>query len=243
VLGTLHHLYFSGTTTAVIALGASFSVLEVVPLALIGLEAYSTWKRQHSAPWMARYRWPIMFFVAVSFWNLVGAGMFGFLVNTPIALYYMQGLNLTALHGHTALFGVYGMLGMGLMLFCLRGIKPQAMWREGLLRGSFWSLNIGLSLMGVLTLLPLGLLQLRAVLDHGYWFARSAEFMDRPLIHMLVWMRMPGDILFAIGALLIAVFVASLWLAQKPQARTKVLARALPEGAPPARAEAVAETV
>jgi nitric oxide reductase subunit B len=117
------------------------------------------------------------------------------------------------------------------------------MWREGLLRGSFWSLNIGLSLMGVLTLLPLGLLQLRAVLDHGYWFARSAEFMDRPLIHMLVWMRMPGDILFAIGALLIAVFVASLWLAQKPQARTKVLARALPEGAPPARAEAVAETV
>jgi nitric oxide reductase subunit B len=243
VLGTLHHLYFSGTTTAVIALGASFSALEVVPLALIGLEAWDTWKKQHAAPWMARYRWPIMFFVAVSFWNLVGAGMFGFLVNTPIALYYMQGLNLTALHGHTALFGVYGMLGMGLMLFCLRGIKPQAMWREGLLRGSFWSLNIGLSLMGVLTLLPLGLLQLRAVLDHGYWFARSAEFMDRPLIHMLVWMRMPGDILFAIGALLIAVFVASLWLAQKPQARTKVLARALPEGAPPARAEAVAETV
>ena len=243
VLGTLHHLYFSGTTTAVIALGASFSVLEVVPLALIGLEAYGTWKRQHSAPWMARYRWPIMFFVAVSFWNLVGAGMFGFLVNTPIALYYMQGLNLTALHGHTALFGVYGMLGMGLMLFCLRGIKPQAMWREGLLRGSFWSLNIGLSLMGILTLLPLGLLQLRAVLDHGYWFARSAEFMDRPLIHMLIWMRMPGDVLFAIGALLISVFVASLWLAQKPPARTKVLARALPEGAPPARAEAIVETV
>jgi nitric oxide reductase subunit B len=243
VLGTLHHLYFSGTTTAVIALGASFSVLEVVPLALIGLEAYGTWKRQHDAPWMARYRWPIMFFVAVSFWNLVGAGMFGFLVNTPIALYYMQGLNLTALHGHTALFGVYGMLGMGLMLFCLRGIKPQATWREGLLRGSFWSLNIGLSLMGILTLLPLGLLQLRAVLDHGYWFARSAEFMDRPLIHMLVWMRMPGDILFSIGALLISVFVASLWLARKPRIAATAPAQALPAGAPPARAEAVAETV
>ncbi|KQX99331.1 nitric oxide reductase large subunit [Rhodanobacter sp. Root480] len=212
VLGTLHHLYFTGTTTAVIALGASFSVLEVVPLALIGLEAYDTWKKQHVAPWMARYRWPIMFFVAVSFWNLVGAGMFGFLVNTPLALYYMQGLNLTATHGHTALFGVYGMLGLGLMLFCLRGIKPEAPWREGWLRGSFWCLNIGLSLMAVLTLLPLGILQLKAVLEHGYWFARSAEFMDRPLIHMLVWMRVPGDTLFAVGAVLIAVFVASLWL-------------------------------
>ena len=212
VLGTLHHLYFTGTTTAVIALGASFSVLEVVPLALIGLEAYDTWKKQHVAPWMARYRWPIMFFVAVSFWNLVGAGLLGFLVNTPIALYYMQGLNLTATHGHTALFGVYGMLGLGLMLFCLRGIKPAAQWREGWLRGSFWCLNIGLSLMALLTLLPLGILQLKAVLEHGYWFARSAEFMDRPLIHMLVWMRVPGDTLFAVGAVLIAVFVASLWL-------------------------------
>ena len=232
VLGTLHHLYFTGTTTAVIALGASFSVLEVVPLALIGLEAYDTWKKQHAAPWMARYRWPIMFFVAVSFWNLVGAGMFGFLVNTPIALYYMQGLNLTPLHGHAALFGVYGMLGLGLMLFCLRGIKPEAHWREGWLRGSFWTLNIGLSLMGLLTLLPLGLLQLNAALTHGYWFARSAEFMDRPLIHMLVWMRVPGDTLFAVGALLISVFVASLWLAPKRRPATASLPQTAPGAVP-----------
>ena len=117
VLGTFHHLYFAGTTTAVIALGASFSALEVVPLALIGMEAYETWSHGRATPWMARYRWPIVFFLAVSFWNLVGAGLFGFLINTPLALYYMQGLNLTPLHGHTALFGVYGMLGLGLMLF------------------------------------------------------------------------------------------------------------------------------
>ncbi|MGB5940960.1 MAG: nitric-oxide reductase large subunit [Rhodanobacter sp.] len=228
VLGTLHHLYFSGTTTAVIALGASFSALEVVPLALIGLEALDTWKKQHAAPWMARYRWPIMFFVAVSFWNLVGAGLFGFLVNTPIALYFMQGLNLTATHGHTALMGVYGMLGLGLMLFCLRGIKPQAEWREGWLKGSFWTLNIGLSMMAALTLLPLGILQLKAVLEHGYWFARSAEFMDQAIVHLLVWMRVPGDTLFAVGALLFGVFVASLWLAP---GRKAVVPDALPENA------------
>ena len=161
---------------------------------------------------MARYRWPIQFFLAVSFWNLVGAGVFGFLVNTPIALYYMQGLNLTPLHGHTALFGVYGMLGLGLMLFCLRGLKPDAVWDEGRLRASFWALNIGLSLMGLLTLLPLGVLQLNAALEHGYAYARSAEFMGQPLIHLLIWMRVPGDSIFAIGALLIALFVARLWI-------------------------------
>jgi nitric oxide reductase subunit B len=212
VLGTFHHLYFTGTTNAVIALGASFSALEVVPLALVGMEAWETWSHMKSTRWMARYRWPIQFFLAVSFWNLVGAGVFGFLVNTPIALYFMQGLNLTPLHGHTALFGVYGMLGLGLMLFCLRGLKPDLMWDESRLRASFWALNIGLSLMALLTLLPLGVLQLNAALEHGYWYARSAEFMGQPLIHLLIWLRVPGDSIFAIGALLMALFVARLWI-------------------------------
>ena len=215
ILGTFHHLYFTGTTTAVVALGASFSALEVVPLALIGFEAYESWSHSKATPWMARYKWPILFFIAVSFWNLVGAGLFGFLINTPLALYYMQGLNLTPLHGHTALFGVYGMLGIGLLLFCLRGLKPDAVWNEKWLRGSFWSLNIGLSLMALLTLLPMGLLQLNAALEHGYWFARSAEFMGRPIIDLLVWMRVPGDTIFSIGALLLAWFVLRLWVAPR----------------------------
>ena len=219
ILGTFHHLYFAGTTTAVVALGASISALEVVPLALIGLEAYETWRHGQATPWMQRYRWPIVFFLAVSFWNLVGAGLFGFLINTPLALYYMQGLNLTALHGHTALFGVYGMLGLGLMLFCLRGLKPDVQWNNGTLAAAFWSLNIGLALMGLLTLLPMGVLQLQAALENGYWYARSAEFMGKPLIHLLVWMRVPGDTVFSVGALLMAWFVFRLWVAPKREPR------------------------
>lgn len=215
VLGTFHHLYFTGTTTAVIALGASFSALEVVPLAFIGMEAYENWSHSQATPWMARYKWPIMFFLAVSFWNLVGAGLFGFLINTPLALYYMQGLNLTALHGHTALMGVYGMLGIGLLLFCVRGLLPDAHWNEKLLRNSFWTFNIGLSMMAVFTLLPLGLLQLNAVLEHGYWYARSAEFMGQPIIDVLVWMRVPGDTVFSFGALTLSWFVLRLWLSPK----------------------------
>jgi nitric oxide reductase subunit B len=212
VLGTLHHLYFAGTPAPVLALGASFSALEVVPLAYIGFEAYHTYKLGHATPWMTRYRWPILFFVAVAFWNLVGAGLFGFLINPPLSLYYMQGLNLTPLHGHTALFGVYGMLGIGLVLFCLRGLKPGLVWNERVLRASFWTFNIGLALMALLTLLPIGVMQLLGAIDHGYWYARSAEFMHRPIVELLVWLRVPGDTIFSIGALLFTWFVVGLWI-------------------------------
>jgi len=212
VLGTLHHLYFSGTPMAVLALGASFSALEVVPLAYIGFEAYHNYRLGGATRWMQRYHWPVMFFIAVAFWNLVGAGLFGFLINPPLSLYYMQGLNLTPLHGHTALFGVYGMLGIGLVLFCLRGMKPELAWHDGILKASFWCLNIGLALMALLTLLPLGTLQLFAALEHGYWYARSAEFMQQPLVDLLVWLRVPGDTIFAIGALALAIFVIGLWI-------------------------------
>jgi nitric oxide reductase subunit B len=215
VLGTLHHLYFAGSPTPVLALGASFSALEVVPLAYIGFEAYHTWKLSGATSWMRRYHWPVMFFIAVAFWNLVGAGLFGFLINPPLSLYYMQGLNLTPLHGHTALFGVYGMLGIGLVLFCLRGMKPDLVWHEGILKVSFWCFNIGLALMALLTLLPLGTMQLFAAIEHGYYYARSAEFMQQPIVDLLVWMRVPGDTIFSIGALALVVFVIGLWVSPR----------------------------
>jgi nitric oxide reductase subunit B len=217
VLGTLHHLYFAGTPTSVIAFGAAFSALEVVPLALVGFEAYNTWRKTTLKPWVANYKWPILFFVGVSFWNLVGAGLFGFLINPPLALYYMQGLNTTPLHGHTALFGVYGMLGIGLMLFCLRGLAPLAEWNERVLKWAFWSLNIGLAAMALMSLAPIGLLQVHASVTQGFWYARSAEFLHSPLIEGLVWLRVPGDIIFGAGCLTIAWFVMTLW--RKPRER------------------------
>ena len=211
----MHHLYFTGTPTAVIALGASFSALEVVPLAFIGFEAYQTFKLGQATPWMQRYRWPILFFTAVAFWNVVGAGLFGFLINPPLPLYYMQGLNLTPLHGHTALFGVYGFLGIGLMLFCLRGLRPHVAWNERVLKTSFWAFNIGLAGMALLTLLPIGIIQLNGALEQGYWYARSADLMQKPIIQLLVWMRVPGDTIFSVGALSLAWFVLRLWVAPR----------------------------
>ncbi|MFV0491220.1 MAG: cbb3-type cytochrome c oxidase subunit I [Pseudorhodobacter sp.] len=133
VLGTFHHLYFSGTPTSAIALGGMISALEVVPLLVVGFVAYSRRQIEHTEEWEATYEGPFMFFAAVLFWNLVGAGIFGFLVNTPIALYYIQGLNTTANHAHGALFGVYGMLALGLILFCSRGLTDVTLWNRKLL--------------------------------------------------------------------------------------------------------------
>ncbi|MRG91847.1 nitric-oxide reductase large subunit [Polyangium spumosum] len=210
IIGTFHHLYFTGTPTSVLALGATFSALEVVPLVLIGFEAYENLTLSRARPWVAAYKWPIYFFVAVAFWNLVGAGLFGFFINPPIALYYMQGLNTTPVHGHTALFGVYGMLGIGLMLFCLKGLSTHRVWRTGALSFAFWAINIGLALMVLLSLLPLGLLQTWASVEHGMWYARSAEFLQTPRMDTLRWLRVVGDTIFAAGALALGWFVLGL---------------------------------
>ncbi len=210
IIGTLHHLYFSGTPTFVLALGASFSALEVVPLLFVGFEAWENLRLSNAKPWVQKYRWPIYCFVAVAFWNLVGAGLFGFMINPPVALYFMQGLNTTAVHGHTALFGVYGMLGIGLMLFCLRALDPVREWREGWVKVSFWLINGGLMAMVLLSILPVGLLQTRASVEVGYWYARSADFLQVGLIDKLRWMRVVGDTMFAAGAVVLVAFIGGL---------------------------------
>lgn len=209
IIGTFHHLYFTGTSMAVMALGAVFSALEVVPLVLIGFEGYENLQLSRSKPWVREYRWPIYFFVAVAFWNLVGAGLFGFFINPPIALYYMQGLNTTPVHGHTALFGVYGILGMALTLFCLRGLTVGQHWNDRILSFAFWWINVGLALMVLLSLLPVGLLQTWASVEHGMWYARSAEFMQSDIMNTLRWLRVVGDTIFALGCLAFGWFVVS----------------------------------
>jgi nitric oxide reductase subunit B len=228
IIGTCHHLYFSGTPTVALAWGSVFSALEVVPLTLVGFDAMDDLRRTGVTPWVRRYKWPVYFFVAVAFWNMVGAGLFGFMINPPIALYYMQGLNTTPVHGHAALFGVYGMLGIGLMLVCLRALVPGTEWREGLVAFSFWAMNVGLMAMCVLSLLPVGLMQTWASVDTGYWYARSAEFMQTPVMQTLRWMRVPGDTIFFLGAVALALFVAGL----KTGHSFKSGAAAEPEAAP-----------
>lgn len=204
VPGTFHHLYFSGTTTPVMAVGATFSALEVVPLIVLGYEAWENWRLKSRAAWMERVKWPLMCFVAVAFWNMLGAGVFGFMINPPISLYYVQGLNTTPVHAHAALFGVYGFLALGFTLLVLRYIRPQMQFNQGLMKVAFWWLNAGLVLMIATSLLPIGIIQFHASVSEGLWYARSEAFMQQDLLQTLRWVRTFGDVVFIVGALAMA---------------------------------------
>lgn len=202
--GTFHHLYFAGTTTPVMAVGATFSALEVVPLVVLGYEAWENWRLKKRAAWMQNIKWPLLFFVGVAFWNMLGAGVLGFMINPPIALYYIQGLNTTPVHAHAALFGVYGLLALGFTLLVLRYIRPQLVFNEKLMKVGFWWLNIGLALMIFTSLLPIGFIQFYASVSEGLWYARSEAFMQQDLLQTLRWVRTFGDVVFIIGALAVS---------------------------------------
>ena len=220
--GTFHHLYFSGTTTPVMAVGASFSALEVVPLIVLGHDAWENWRLKARTAWMENLKWPLMCFVAVAFWNMLGAGVFGFMINPPISLYYVQGLNTTPVHAHAALFGVYGFLALGFTLLVLRYIRPRCQLRQGLMQTAFWGLNAGLVLMIFASLLPIGFIQFHASVSQGLWYARSEAFMQQPLLLTLRWMRTFGDLVFILGALSMALQVVLGLLGRMPAPAAKV---------------------
>src|SRR5262245_51863442 len=228
IIGTLHHLYFAGTPTVALAFGAVFSALEILPFTMVGFDAWENIHRTKVRPWLQQYKWVVYFFIAVAFWNLVGAGIFGFMINPPIALYYMQGLNTTAVHAHGALYGVYGTLGLALMLFCLRAMKPEELWKDRWIRFAFWTINIGMLMEIMLSLLPIGLLQTYQSVSTGYWSARSPEFMQTGVMQFLRWMRMVGDTVFAIGAIAFVYFVLKLIF--RPREKEEVIA-AMPKTA------------
>src|SRR5690349_22235441 len=214
VIGTMHHLYFSGTPVEHMALGAFFSAAEVIPLTFLTVEAWnflqlgSVQEAKSRTPFP--HRWAVMFLAAVGFWNFLGAGIFGFLINLPIVSYYEIGTALTANHGHAAMMGVYGMLAVALALFCLRYMIPEDRWSDRAAKISFWSLNLGLVWMVFATLLPLGILQLYHSVSVGYYDARSLKFLTGGANPLLEWIRLPGDALFIIGGVLPIVYLAIL---------------------------------
>jgi nitric oxide reductase subunit B len=229
IIGTGHHWYWTGQSNITMALAAMFSAMEVVPLTLLTLDAWDFIKltrgkcdicgQQISIP----HRWTFYFLMSVGFWNFLGAGIFGFLINLPIVSYFEVGTILTPNHGHAAMMGVFGMLAISLMVLAIRQVLPDTQWKrvEKYIRLSFWGLNSGLALMILLNLFPGGVLQLLDVLQNGYWHARSPEFLYGETMHLIEWLRMPADlifILFGVIPVLIAVGWAYGSMKKSPQA-------------------------
>ena len=221
IIGTGHHWYFTGQGTLNMGLAACFSAMEVVPLTLLTLDAWDFIKLKNERcstcgrELAIRQKWAIYFLMAVGVWNFVGAGIFGFLINLPIVSYFEVGTTLTPNHGHAALFGVFGMLALAVLVFCLRAMQSDAVWKETekFIRVGFWGVNVGLALMVLLDLFPGGVLQLWDSIANGYWHARRLTFLMGGLYHKLEWVRMAGDMIFILaGAVPIALGVLrSVW--------------------------------
>ena len=217
IIGTGHHWYWTGQTNVTVAFSAMFSALEVVPLTLLTLDAWDFIKlskskcdicgREISIP----HRWTFYFMMAVGFWNFVGAGIFGFLINLPVVSYFEVGTILTPNHGHSAMMGVFGMFAISFLVFSVRQVLEDDEWSriEKYIKTSFWGLNIGLALMVIMNLFPAGVLQLLDVLENGYWHARGPEFMNREISRLMEWLRMPADLIFIMVGV-VPVVIASL---------------------------------
>jgi len=208
IIGTAHHYFWYGGPSFWVGLGAVFSSMEPVPLLLLvvrGLKEYQGIKKEGKN---FSYKWPMYFLVAASFWNFLGAGIFGFVINLPIINYYEHGTYLTMHHGHTAMFGTYGMLSVSLLLFSWRGLIEKAHWKEGLLKVSFFGLNGGLLLMAFVTLMPVGAMQAWTSFKSGLWVARSAEFFRQtPVVVLGTFRIIPDLVIIILGVLPLAWFL------------------------------------
>ena len=208
--GTAHHWYFTGQPAVSMAIGACFSALEVVPLTLLTLDAWDFIRLSKGEcsdcgkELAGGQKWAIYFLMAVGVWNFVGAGVFGFLINLPIVSYFQIGTTLTPNHGHAAMFGVFGMLALAVLVFCLRAMQSDTLWAktEKFVRVGFWGLNVGLGLMILLDLFPAGVLQLWDSVTNGYWHCRRLTYTMSGTFHTLEWVRMGADMIFLLfGAL------------------------------------------
>jgi nitric oxide reductase subunit B len=210
IVGTAHHYYWYGGAAFWVGWGAIFSSMEPVPLITLVVRGLMEYRDIRKEGREFSYKWPLYFLVAASFWNFLGAGIFGFLINLPIINFYEHGTYLTMHHGHTAMFGTYGMLSVALLLFSWRGLVDKAYWKDGLLKLSFWGLNGGLFLMAFLTLLPVGLIQTWTAFKDDYWVARSADFFEKGSVVFLGTFRaIPDTIIIVLGVVPLAYFLIS----------------------------------
>jgi nitric oxide reductase subunit B len=208
IIGTAHHYFWYGGPSFWVGWGAIFSSMEPVPLITLVVRGLMEYRDIRKEGREFSYKWPMYFLVAASFWNFLGAGVFGFLINLPIINYYEHGTYLTMHHAHTAMFGTYGMLSIALLLFSWRGLVDKAHWKDGILKLSFFGLNGGLFLLAMGTLLPIGAMQAWISFTDGLWVARSADFFERGAVTLLGNLRVIPDLMIIVlGVLPLAYFL------------------------------------
>ncbi|HDE8912489.1 TPA: cbb3-type cytochrome c oxidase subunit I [Staphylococcus aureus] len=222
IVGMGHHYYWQGDHSIWLALGSCFSALEVVPLCLLIWEAYTHYRFYKKSDIAFPYKGTFIFLASTGLWNAIGAGALGFLINTPAVNYFEHGTQWTAAHAHGSMAGVYGMFSIAIALYVFKNITKKEFWTpkvEKWIKISCWALNVGLAGMVFVTLIPVGYIQLKDGLEDGYWHSRLTSFYEQPLVKAIMWGRMPWDIIFTVGVIILVVIFIRGYRHLKPKYR------------------------
>jgi len=193
-LGVGHHYFWIGAPHWWLYIGMIFGALQIVPVFFLVYTASKSVKRQNmktTNDLTFKYLW------ATVFWNLVGAGILGFIMTWPSINQYTHGTEMVSLHGHLALFGTYGFLTLTLFYFILpqwQRTKNLSMKKGNI---AFWLLNSGLALMGI-SLFVAGVIQSYLLRYVGIEFTKVRELLVPYMIG-----RTLGGLIFAGGAIII----------------------------------------
>ncbi|MNY21932.1 Nitric oxide reductase subunit B [compost metagenome] len=144
ILGTGHHYFYIGAPKYWLAIGGVFSALE--PLAFLGMAIYAiAMARRGGAnhPNKVALTWTI----GCSVMSFVGAGFLGFAHTLPAVNMYTHGTLVTAMHGHLAFWGAYGMIIFALILYAMPQLTGRKLYDTALDHWGFWCANIGMVAM------------------------------------------------------------------------------------------------
>lgn len=227
-LGVAHNFYWIAKPTGVIALGSTFSTLQILPLLLLTLDAWRVrkeglmgWDRLKEGKQKNVMEVVWLFILGVNFWNIFGAGVLGSLINLPIINYFEHATYMTGNHAHAAMFGVKGNIALAGVLFCCQHLILQDGWNPKLVKTSFWMMNIGLALMMFMALFPAGLYQIGIIFEQGYWAARTQEVLTGEVFKTFITFRGLGITIFSIGMLMMVWFIITRMAFLRPETDPK----------------------
>ena len=141
VLGTGHHYYYIGVNKIWLIVGGIFSALEplaFLAMALFAVNMYRKGEKKHPNK-LALY-WTL----GAAIVSFVGAGLLGFAHTLPQTNIYTHGTLVTAMHGHLAFWGAYGMIVLAIISYSLPNMTGRKLYDSSRGRMAFWLANIGM---------------------------------------------------------------------------------------------------
>jgi len=141
ILGTGHHYYYIGVGKIWLIIGGIFSALEplaFLAMALFAISMYRKGEKKH--PNKIALSWTL----GTAITSFVGAGLLGLAYMLPQVNLYIHGTLVTAMHGHLAFWGAYGMIVFAIISYTLPNLTGRKLYDSftGLL--AFWLSTIGM---------------------------------------------------------------------------------------------------